>query len=158
MSSPTRGHFGHADAVSVLVVSEDPELIHEAHKTFPEPGFHVVGCLGPAQGPCNLETREVCPLAAHSDVAIVDSPASGRFACHWRVVPSGEYAERLAVAHPDCFVILCGAPEGRSGPTGEVAQALSAHAAMWMLRGLGMAHATITDGPSEVPARREARR
>lgn len=128
------GTEGWGRSPHVLVVSEDPTIIVEAQRMLGSHGAHVVGCLGPAQTPCVLDDREVCPLAAHTSVAIVDAPATGSFKLHWKDVTVGEYATRLARAHPACFVILCGAPLGASGYTGEVAHATNARSALAILR------------------------
>jgi hypothetical protein len=117
----------------VLVVSESPPLIHHAFKVLTPLGVNVIGCLGPAHGPCKLESEPTCPLASHSAVAIIDSPASGSFACHEKRVSAATYAAELAHRHPDCLPILCGAPEG-SGATGDSMQASSALSMIEILR------------------------
>jgi len=123
----------------VLVVSEDPKLIHHAFDALRPYGMNVIGCLGPALGPCKLEANAMCPLAAHSSVVVIDSPASGAFSCHEKVIPAAEYAAEIAGRHPGCFPILCGAPVGASGATGETAQATSAISAIEMLRQIARA-------------------
>ena len=124
---------------NALVVSEDPALIHHAFDALRPYGMNVTGCLGPALGPCKLESSDRCPLAAHSSVMVIDSPASGAFSCHEKVIPAAEYAAEIAGRHPDCFPILCGAPVGASGATGETAQAASAISAIEMLRQIARA-------------------
>ncbi len=124
------------EQISVLVVSEDPVFIHTASETFRSSGVRVVGCLGPAHSRCILEEHDSCPLADRATIALVDSPATGAFTRYWKVVQSGSYAERLQRSHPDCTVILCGAPEGAAGPTGEVAHATSARSALALLHAL----------------------
>jgi hypothetical protein len=114
---------------SVLVVSEDPGFIIEVQERFQPLGVKVVGCLGPAASPCQLEYRRNCSLADHSSMVIVDAPRSGVFGRRWNVLPAGAYAERLAAAHPDTFVVLCGAPDGTSGPSGDVTHVSSRAAA-----------------------------
>lgn len=129
----------------VLVVSENPELIHFAQTQLTDQ-IRVIGCTGPVQSPCNLETRRFCPLARHASVALVDSPASGLFHSHWKVVSAGDYAEELQRAHPGCTVVLCGAPESCAGPTGEVttaADALSALRLIGEIVELSMSHNTL---------------
>jgi hypothetical protein len=118
----------------VLVVSERPELLHHAFETLRPLGISVVGCLGPALGPCKLETSDECPLAAHSNVVIVDSPACGAFTDHLRAIPAADYAADIATKHPDTFPILCGAPEAVGGATGDTAHATNALAVIEMLR------------------------
>ena len=88
---------------AVLVVSEDPQLIHHAFSTLRPYGMKVVGCLGPARGPCKLETDGTCPLALHCSVVLVDSPNSGSFRFHEKAVPVADYAAELAQCHPDTF-------------------------------------------------------
>ena len=117
----------------VLVVSESPPLIHHAFTVLRPLGLNVIGCLGPANGPCKLETAATCPLANHSSVVIIDSPASGWFECHEKRVSASTYAAELADRHPNCLPILCGAPEG-SGPTGDSTQASSAMSIIEILR------------------------
>lgn len=119
---------------TVLVVSEDPVLIHRASETLGPSGVRVTGCLGPAHSRCKLEDRSSCPLAEHAEVALVDSPSSGVFTCHWKVIQAGDYAERLQRAHPDCTVVLCGAPEGSTGPTGEVLTASGVGSVLTLLQ------------------------
>ena len=118
----------------VLVVSERPELLHYAFETLRPLGMTVVGCLGPALGPCKLDTSNECPLAVHSNVVIIDSPACGAFTDHLRAIPAADYAANIAERHPDTFPILCGAPEAAGGATGDTAQASSALAVIEMLR------------------------
>ena len=115
---------------NVLVVSENPRLLHHAFERLQPLGLSVAGCLGPAQGPCALETADRCPLATRADVVIIDSPPAGAFTHHIRAIPVGDYAAAIEERHPDTFTILCGAPEGRSGATGGSAQARSALAAI----------------------------
>jgi hypothetical protein len=104
----------------VLIVSEDADWMHRATRELKEEGIETSGCLGPAHSHCFLEDHRPCPLAAHVEVAIVDSPPEGSFTCHLKDVGAGDYAESLQRAHPDCRVILCGAPEGAAGATGEI--------------------------------------
>ena len=133
----------------VLVVSERPELLHHAFETLRPLGMTVVGCLGPALGPCKLETGVDCPLALHSDVVIIDTPPCGAFTNHVKVVPAADYAADIAAKHPDTFPILCGAPEAISGATGDTAQASSALSVIEMLRQL----AQISRVPADVNER-----
>ena len=121
----------------VLVVSESPPVIHHAFTALRPLGLSVIGCLGPAHGPCKLETEAKCPLATHSSVAIIDSPASGWFACHEKRISAATYAADLARRHPDCFPILCGAPEG-SGATGDSTQASSSLSIIEILRQIAL--------------------
>jgi hypothetical protein len=81
-----------------------------------------IACLGPAAGPCFLDERGSCPLAAGATVLVVDAPVGGSFKCHLYDMPAGEYTERLQRAHPQCYVLLV-AGRGWVGPTGEVAVA-----------------------------------
>lgn len=113
----------------VLVVSENPEFIHLAYVRLAG-HRRVIGCAGPAQSRCNLETRHFCPLAKHASIALIESPSSGFFSCHWKVESAGSYAEALQRAHPECTVVLGGAPESSAGPTGEVTTAASALSAL----------------------------
>lgn len=122
--------------IDVLIVSEDPALIHHASQELRDVGMRVVGCLGPAHSRCKLEDGETCSLARKAHVALVDSPSSGAFICHWKIVPSGDYAKRLQRAHPECKVILCGAPEGSAGASGEVIHAAHTSSALLLLREL----------------------
>jgi len=105
---------------NVLVVSEDPGFIVRMQELLRRNGVGVRGCLGPANIPCPLQLEGVCPLAEGTDVVVVDSPRSGTFLYEWSSTPAGDYAERFARAYPELPVILCGAPEGSSGATGEV--------------------------------------
>lgn len=104
---------------TILVVSENPELIHLAHERLGD-RLRVIGCLGPANSPCNLESRTTCPLAGHASLAIVDTPSSGVFHYHRKLVSATAYAEDLQRAHPHCTVILCGAPKGSCEETGNI--------------------------------------
>lgn len=123
----------HLAQVSLLVVSEEPAIIHAAAETLKSSGVRVIGCLGPAHSHCNLEDHDSCPLADHATIALVDSPTTGSFTCHWKRVQSGTYAERLQSMHPGCAVILCGAPQGPAGPSGDVAHATSVGSALALL-------------------------
>ena len=105
----------------VLLVSEDPEFVVRANNELSGVGVRVTACLGPAHSSCLIDADGYCSLARNASAAIVDSPASGRFQCHWRSIPSGVYAERLARTHPDTFVLLAGADRGNPGRCGEVA-------------------------------------
>ena len=107
--------------MDVLVVSEDHHFIEAVHGIVREGGGRSAGCLGPANTPCDLETRRICPLAAHSSVVLVDAPASGSFRYGAGVVPAGEYAERRAEFHPGRLGLLSGARPGAVGAAGEVA-------------------------------------
>lgn len=107
--------------IDVLLVSEDVEFLVGARQKLAAAGVTARACLGPAQSPCLLDRAGSCSLARHATVAIVDSPVSGSFERHTRSVRSGTYAERLAQAHPDIFVLLAGASFGCAG--GEVAHA-----------------------------------
>jgi hypothetical protein len=129
----------------VLVVSEDPLVIHHAFSVLRPYGVKVTGCLGPAMGPCALETSDTCPLAEHSSVIVIDAPPSGSFTCHEKIVPAADYAAEIAERHPSCFPILCGAPEARSGPTGDTAQATNAYSAIEMLRQVARASYAAED-------------
>lgn len=91
----------------------------------------MVACLGPVHSRCSLEDHDSCPLSERAAVALVDSPPTGTFAYQRKEIPSGTYAENLQRAHPNCSVILCGAPEGAA--SGEVAQAASAASALKLL-------------------------
>lgn len=120
----------------VLVVSESPEFVAEAHKALRPSGARVIACLGPAQAPCYLDDEGSCPLAGHCAVVFVDSPPSGVFTCHSLQVQAGAYAERLQRAHPKTLVLLAGAPVGTSGPTGEVAQVADRDSGLDIVRSL----------------------
>lgn len=120
----------------VLIVSESPEFLAEAHKALRPQGGRVIACLGPAQAPCFLDDRGSCPLAGHCAVVLVDSPPSGVFHHHWLEIPVGIYSERLQRAHPETLVLLVGAPVGSSGPTGEVAGVLDRASALDIVRSL----------------------
>lgn len=103
----------------VLAVSEDPDYIQDLRGAVEERGATLVACLGPAASPCFLDKREVCPLAASSDIVLIDAPPSGCFKNHSLEIEAGDYAERLQRAHPDILVVLVAPIEG-AGPTGEV--------------------------------------
>ena len=107
--------------MDVLVVTQDPHFIGAIQDVVVPAGGRVLGCLGPADSHCPLEERSVCPMAAHSDVVVVDSPPSGSFGHVGREVPAGLYAERLRRTHPGRLVLLCGAFPGLAGASGEVA-------------------------------------
>ena len=124
-----------APSGTVLVVSEDVELIASFQQTFRPKGVRVLACLGPSQ-PCLLDSKGHCSLAGHSSVVLVDSPPSGVFGQRWNAVPAGAYAGRLAGAHPGSFVVLCGAPLGAAGPTGEVAHVVDRAAAVTLINWL----------------------
>jgi hypothetical protein len=113
---------------SVLVVSEDPGFVHHLQGRF-QVGTVVRGCLGPADNFCELDRYGSCMLVEHSTIVLVDSPQSGVFGRRWSAVPAGTYAERIASVHPESFVILCGAPVGTAGPSGEVAHVATRAAA-----------------------------
>ena len=132
----------------VLVVSENPPLIHHAFIVLRPLGLNVIGCLGPANGPCKLETEATCPLANHSSVAIIDSPTSGWFTCHEKRVSAATYAAEMAHRHPNCLPILCGAPEG-SGATGDSTQASSALSMIEILRQITSNNPTASSGKKE---------
>lgn len=117
----------------VLVVSEDPYFIDEANAVLRCVGARTIGCLGPAHTDCDLYVEGFCPLAGSADFVIVDSPTSGRFTYHSVEIPSGEYAEALQRRYPGAFVVLCGAPVGASGPTGETAVAADRNRALFVL-------------------------
>lgn len=51
-------------------------------------------------------------------------------------MPAGTYAEKLASAHPDAFIVLCGAPIGTAGPTGDVAHVADREAAVTLVHWL----------------------
>jgi hypothetical protein len=105
-----------APRIDVLFVSESPARIVEAQESVKPLGIRLVGCTGPAQAPCYLQREDRCPLTEHSAVVLVDTPENGHFSRHWMDIPAPVYAEKLAAAHPDAFVVLCGA-EGASGST-----------------------------------------
>lgn len=117
----------------ILLVTEDPYFIQEANAVLSWSGAKVTSCLGPAHTECELDRRGRCPLAARADMTLVDSPAGGRFRYHTADVGAGEYAERLQRAHPRDHVVLCGAPEGCAGPTGEVATVTTHREALYVL-------------------------
>ena len=100
----------------VLIVTEDPAFAH-AVRELVGPTGSVVTCLGPAQQRCMLDERGSCPLAAGSELALVDSPGSGDFFDHYRGIPSVTYAERLAEAHPGTEVLLCKAADLNNQPS-----------------------------------------
>lgn len=120
---------------TLLVVSEDAELISHFQGAFKPAGIRVLGCMGPSQ-PCLLDQKGHCSLAEHSSVVVVDSPPSGVFGQRWNAVPAGTYAERLADLHPGALVVLCGAPLGTAGPTGDVAHVADREAAMSLVHWL----------------------
>lgn len=120
----------------VLVVSEDPRFIVRMQDLLRVKGVEIRGCLGPANTPCSLQSKAVCPLAEGAGLVIVDSPRSGSFVYEWSSMPAGRYAERLSRAHPGAPVILCGAPEGASGPSSEVTHVENRAAAEELLRAL----------------------
>jgi hypothetical protein len=126
----------------VLVVSEDPAFIFEVEDLAISLGMTAAGCLGPGHSVCPLD-QGFCPMASHSTVVLVDSPPSGCFGRRWDLVPAGTYAERLAKANLETFVILCGAPIGRAGPTGEVAHVRDRAAALEMLRWVAQTRAIV---------------
>lgn len=120
----------------VLLVSEDPAFIHRTGQELQPRGAKVVGCLGPAHTHCVLEDGHSCPLAAHATIAVVDSPPSGSFTRHMKGVRSSVYAQTLQRTHPDCTVILSGAPEGEAGPTGEIISVTNTASALVLLDAL----------------------
>lgn len=115
MNTPEKRAFS-----NLLVVSEDPDFIVSMQDLLQRDGVQVRGCLGPANVPCSLKLQGTCRLAGEADVVLVDAPRSGSFLYEWASMPAGDYAERLSRAYPGLPVILCGAPEGRCGPTGEL--------------------------------------
>lgn len=123
-------------SLRVLVVSEDPGFIHHAGRDLMPRGVQVTGCLGPAHTHCVLEDGHSCPLAAHATIAVVNSPPGGSFTCHMKGVRSADYAELLQKTHPGCTVILCGAPEGEAGPTGDVISVTNTASALVLLDAL----------------------
>ena len=128
----------------VLVVSEDPGFVVRVQELLRPDHVEVRGCLGPANNPCALKLEGVCPLAEGADVVIVDSPRSGSFLYEWASMPAGDYAERLARAYPEVPIILCGAPEGRSGAVGEVTHVRDRAAAVdFLLALLGAVPAAV---------------
>ena len=118
----------------VLVVSEDPSFIFEMQRLFNPLGVRVLGCLGPAQAPCPMDSDDGCPMAEHCSIVLVDSPRSGVCARHCKEVPVGVYASALARRHPFPFVVVAGAPIGCSGPTGEVTQVADRNEAVDLIR------------------------
>ena len=104
---------------SVLVVSEDAFFLGAAHGELTRLGARVVGCMGPAQSACELYEHGSCPFAEHADIVIVDAPSTGTFCRGITSIPAGTYASHLASRHPRSLVLLCGAPEGSVGATGE---------------------------------------
>ncbi len=131
---PERDAMAKGARAHVLIVSEDASLIHRAAQELKNEGIVVKGCLGPAHSRCFLELHRTCPLATNVAVTIVDSPPGGAFKLHCKDIASGNYTEKLQAAHPTCKVILCGAPEGHSGPTGEVLGAPSTQDALGFVR------------------------
>jgi hypothetical protein len=120
-------------ATRILVVSEDPFFIEEANAVLSCAGARVVGCLGPAHTDCDLCVKGSCAFASSVAVVLVDSPRSGTFRYHTVGIPAGEYAEALQRHHPETHVMLCGAPVGSAGPTGEIARATDRHQALYVL-------------------------
>ncbi|HEU4480595.1 MAG TPA: hypothetical protein VFS18_01810 [Actinomycetota bacterium] len=108
------------EAIDILMVSESPERVVAAQRAMKAVGIRVVACLGPAQSPCFFDEGHRCPFVDHAPVVIVDAPRSGSFRHEWKDIPAGVYAERVAAMHPGGLVLLCGAPEGAGGPTGDV--------------------------------------
>jgi hypothetical protein len=146
-TSPRKASFRVRMAFShkVLLVSEDPGFIVELETMMRGRGFEVLGCLGPAHTHCDLvDDHTDCPLAADAFVAIIDSPPSGAFEYQWKAEPAGLYAEKLAARHPDCFVVLCGAPLSLSGPTGEVAHVPDRVAAIQLMEWLAASYGIAT--------------
>jgi hypothetical protein len=129
----------------VLLVSEDPRFIVDMQTVMAERGLNVIGCLGPAHTHCDLiDDHADCPLADNAFMAIVDSPPTGVFNFHWKSEPAGTYAEKLASRHPDCFVVLCGAPVGLSGTSGEVAHVSDRPGAIQLLEWVAMSYGIAT--------------
>ena len=103
---------------TILVVSEDPSFLASAHERLTPLGARVTGCLGPVASPCQLDAKGYCSLAGRAQIVIVDAPVSGAFTYHSLSLLAAAYASRLALAHPESLVLLCGVAEG-AGPTGD---------------------------------------
>lgn len=103
---------------TVLVVSEDPGYIDSVYDRLTPLGATVVGCLGPASSPCQLDVKKTCSLASHARIVLIDAPPSGDFYGRSASVSAADYASRLAQAHPGSLILVSGVPEG-SGPTGD---------------------------------------
>jgi hypothetical protein len=131
----------------ILLVSEDPQFVFEMQTSMDKQGLKVIGCLGPAHTHCNLiDDDSDCPLTTNAFLAIVDSPPSGVFNYHWKSEPAGIYAEKLARRHPECFVILCGAPTALAGASGEVAHVPDRAAALELLQWVAISYGFSPSG------------
>jgi hypothetical protein len=120
-------------ATRILLVTEDPYFIQETTAVLEWSGAKVISCLGPAHTDCYLYDKGSCPLARSVDIALVDSPQDGEFRYHATEIAAGAYAESLQRGHPQTHVVLCGAPEGFSGPTGEVGLVADHRQALFVL-------------------------
>jgi hypothetical protein len=120
--------------MEALVVSEDPDFICRVARTMRTRGSKVVGCLGPVNNPCPLDTEGRCALAEHADVVIVDAP-SGLFKHLSAAVPAGSYAGHLRAACPHSLVIL-ETPDFQAGPTGGTPHVSSRSQAIALLKAL----------------------
>ena len=134
----------------VVCVSEDPDFIHELQDRLDAHGIHVIGCLGPTHSSCPLMCGNHCRLTKPGDFVLVDSPPSGSFVHYWQEVQVGPYAGYLQRDQPEAFVIVCGAPVGPSGPTGEVAHVSDREEAIELLRWLALTRSA--DDRSAEPA------
>jgi hypothetical protein len=131
---------GRHSSMRLLSVSEDPAFIHEMQNELGSYGVHVVGCLGPIHSSCPLMCGGHCTLATEADLVLVDSPTSGSFVHYWQEIQVGPYAELLQRDHPETLVIVCGAPLGRSGPSGEVCHVSHREEALDAMRWLARTH------------------
>ena len=136
----------------VLIVTEDPEFFERARVDLLESGVSAIGCLGPASSPCLMEVDERCSMAGHVKAAIVDVPPTGSFDGRSRSIKAGDYAQDLASAHPDLFVLLAGAPEGQVGASSSVAHARDRAEAVELIRTLW---GLLTTSPQLVDAGRK---
>lgn len=104
--------------IKILVVTEDPGFFTAVYERLTPLGARVTGCMGPVASPCQLDDKGYCSLAGRARLAIVDAPDSGAFVRNSVAVSAAVYGARLACAHPETLVLLCGAPEG-AGATGD---------------------------------------
>lgn len=137
--------------MKALIVSEDPEFIFRAQEMM-HGRCKVVGCLGPVNTPCPLETEGRCSLAESADVVIVDAP-SGVFSHRSTSSPAGPYAGHLRAACPESLVVL-ESPDFVAGATGGTAHVSDRKHALALLKALAPIWGSV-DVPSH-PTKHDA--